>query len=145
MEYSFSNGDKIIHVSICFWDDWNGGRPLDNVYTLTKIVTEKKFIKMYFDGNEECVIEKPEGIELKDFNFENNFVKLYIKKAASVSWKFYYYGKPQSQETLSQTTYTPTFGNRVKVVQKGCFTRNEVISSANKNAVLALLQISDKK
>lgn len=120
-------------LSICIWGD-GPGRPYDNVYHLEKIAdnNDGKVIKLYFSGNEECIIEEPSGVVL-----DKSHIK--INSAKKITWSFYYYGKPKSKETLITTEYYLLDPKHVRVTTKGdYFNRDEIIDVSKEIAINSL-------
>lgn len=130
-----TNSDKDIKKSLeyivfCIWGD-GPGRPYDNAYIIKdrEIDNNHDFIRLLFNGGEECIIEQPRGI-----NWGPKGIK--INKAKKVIWKYYFYGKPQSIDTLIIMEYTLIDDSNVHVVVKGnYFNRDEIININGKIAI----------
>jgi len=117
------------HLSLCIWGD-GPGKPFDNVYTLIKeeIDEDNDTIKLFFGDNEECIIEKPSEVARDDRHFD-------VSKAKKITWKFYYYGKPQTPETLTVIEYTSLSDSNVRVTTKSNYwPRDEIIGVSGKPA-----------
>lgn len=97
-------------ISLCIWG--NGpGRPFDNAYSLLHKEEDNlnKTIKLFFEGNEECVIESPLGVSWK-----GNCLRVIC--AEKITWKFYLYGKIKTNENLYIIEYYMLTNLKVKVV-----------------------------
>ena len=109
------------YLSVCIWG--NGpGRPYDNIYLFQRIEYVKDIVHMFFCNGEECIIVHPQNLL-----FSQNGLK--ISYADKIIWKFYYYGKPQSDETLVTMEYIPMGNSKIRISVKGAITSDRTISS----------------
>lgn len=99
------------YLSVCIWG--NGpGRPCDNVYEINKMEFEEDVLRLFFCGGEECSIFYPQNIVLTKHGLK-------IEHADRITWKFYYYGEPASQDTLVTIEYVPTTDAHIRITTKG--------------------------
>lgn len=117
-------------MSLCIWGD-GPRRPHDNAYILIRkeVDAENKIITLYFDGNEKCTIFNPIDIEWKG-------MRLKVKSADKIIWEHYYYGKPQTPETLCVYEYTFVDSAHVHVVEKSNWTNRDEVFSPKGNAAI---------
>lgn len=117
------------YISICIWGH-GPGRPYDNSYRLKekKYDETKNTLTLFFEDNEKCIIINP--VEMV---WDRK--KLKVKSAEKIIWEFYYYGKPQSQETLTIMEYTLLNNSQVCFAEKGNYwNRDEIIDISGKFA-----------
>ncbi|MCH5163738.1 MAG: hypothetical protein J1F36_01835 [Clostridiales bacterium] len=113
-------------LNLCIWGE-GPGRPYDNIYILSSLKVEKNIIHMIFEDEEECIITNPQNIDISA-----KFIK--IENATNISWKFYYYGKPKSKETLTTIQYEKVDNNHIHITEQGAFNSEKTISVNKKIA-----------
>lgn len=117
-------------ISICIWGEWLGGRIGENAYLLVN--EERKddnTVVLHFEENEKCTIINPVEMIWKG-------KQLSVKSADKIIWEFYYYGKPQTSETLTTIEYIFLSDSRVHVIEKGNYwNRDEIIKVKDKMAI----------
>ena len=92
--------------SLCIWGNWFG-RPMDNFHRLEIVTFDEKLNKLTltFDHQERLTIWNAGNITDTKGHFQ-------IDKADKVLWEWYYYGKPQTEETLFFEEYE-CFDNKI--------------------------------
>jgi len=89
-----SNNGQIKGGSLCFYGKWFG-RPYDNYHELESVSFDELANTLTFIFNEkECLtIFNPDGI----CEYQN---KLTIADSDKIEWKWFYYGKPQTEDNI---------------------------------------------
>lgn len=113
-------------ISLCIWGD-GPGRPYDNIYTLVRkeMNEAENLLTLYFDENEKCTVFNPSGVEWDGMRFK-------VETADKIIWQFYYYGKPQTSETLIQLEYTFIDKKHVHVIEKGYLVNQHILPAIDK-------------
>ncbi|MET0759217.1 MAG: hypothetical protein ABWZ56_02280 [Flavobacterium sp.] len=80
--------------SLCFFGHWFG-KPYDNYHQILKVEYDEinDILKLTFDEKDTLSISFPKNITESDN-------KLTIESANKIIWKWYYYGKPKTEENL---------------------------------------------
>ena len=130
-EYLETSLNNYMHLSI--WGESIGGDIGGNTYRLVdqKLNENQDELILFFEGNEKCSIFNPIDIVKKGVGGK----RLIIKHAEKIVWEFYYYGKPQSPETLNVIEYVFVDESHVHVTEKGSWPRDEIIKIKNEIAL----------
>jgi hypothetical protein len=78
--------------SLRFWGDWFG-KPHDNWHKIVRCSADGNALRIEFNDGEKLIVVEPEGLELSASTFA-------IRNAAAVRWEWFYYGRPQTAESL---------------------------------------------
>lgn len=87
------------------WGDWFG-KPYDNQHALVGVQASGNELLLTFGQGERLLVESPE-----DWTFDED--AFCIRRATSVVWRWYAYGRPQSPANLYTIEHRVTAGGQV--------------------------------
>lgn len=99
------------------------GRPFDNPYVLKSVERSDTYIRILFEGGEECCIYSPKEIQ-------KTFTKFIVKDAERITWEHFYYGVPNSHDSKVFEEYIKLDDTNIKRRSIGMI-KNEFVLKKN--------------